>query len=163
MKTIVELRRDGDVRVSIHDMHNFEAALLGGRGDLDAWLECSNEEDVRLHIGKLLHLSIADLQHENKMLRTERARMRKLEPYCWTTSPPSGRYSRFAPEVASWAENGWKVVPLYDLSGGNADLTSLNVDDLAQFIRSIDGKNDLGAGALAERIVEWLSAQGVLK
>lgn len=38
-----------------------------------------------------------------------------------------------------------------------------DVDALAQFIRSIDGKNDLGAGALAERIVEWLSAQGVLK
>lgn len=32
------------------------------------------------------------------------------------------------------------------------------VDALAQFIREIDGDNRLGAGALAERIVEWLAA-----
>lgn len=38
-----------------------------------------------------------------------------------------------------------------------------DVDALAQFIRSIDGKNDLGAGALAERIAEWLSAKGAQK
>ena len=33
-----------------------------------------------------------------------------------------------------------------------------DVDALAQFIREIDGKHQLGAGALAERIVEWLAA-----
>jgi hypothetical protein len=33
-----------------------------------------------------------------------------------------------------------------------------DVDILAQFIRSIDGDNSLGAGALAERILEWLAA-----
>ena len=32
------------------------------------------------------------------------------------------------------------------------------MDALAQFIREIDGDNRLGAGALAERIVEWLAA-----
>lgn len=32
------------------------------------------------------------------------------------------------------------------------------VDALAQFIREIDGRHELGAGALAERIVEWLAA-----
>lgn len=35
-----------------------------------------------------------------------------------------------------------------------------DVDALAQFIRQIDGDNRMGAGALAERIVEWLSARG---
>ena len=33
-----------------------------------------------------------------------------------------------------------------------------DVDALAQFIREVDGKHQLGAGALAERIVEWLAA-----
>ena len=33
-----------------------------------------------------------------------------------------------------------------------------DVDVLAQFIREIDGKHQLGAGALADRIVEWLAA-----
>lgn len=33
-----------------------------------------------------------------------------------------------------------------------------DVDDLAQFIRQIDGKNSMGAGALAEHICEWLAA-----
>lgn len=33
-----------------------------------------------------------------------------------------------------------------------------DVDALAQYIRSIDGQNSLGAGALAERIVEWMEA-----
>lgn len=32
-----------------------------------------------------------------------------------------------------------------------------DVDDLAQFIRQIDGQNSMGAGALAERICEWLA------
>lgn len=34
-----------------------------------------------------------------------------------------------------------------------------DVDALAQFIRQIDGGNSMGAGALAERISEWLVAQ----
>ena len=33
-----------------------------------------------------------------------------------------------------------------------------DVDALAQFIREIDGAHRFGAGALAERIVEWLAA-----
>ena len=33
-----------------------------------------------------------------------------------------------------------------------------DVDALAQFIREVDGKHQLGAGVLAERIVEWLAA-----
>lgn len=33
----------------------------------------------------------------------------------------------------------------------------IDPDALAQFIRKIDGNNSLGAGALAERICEWLA------
>lgn len=36
---------------------------------------------------------------------------------------------------------------------------SIKVDDLANFIRTIDGKNELGAGELAEKICEWLKCQ----
>lgn len=32
------------------------------------------------------------------------------------------------------------------------------IDELAQFIRTTDGRHDMGAGRLAEKIVEWLSA-----
>ena len=34
----------------------------------------------------------------------------------------------------------------------------LDVDDLAQFIRQIEGRHNMGAGALAELIVEWFYA-----
>ena len=33
-------------------------------------------------------------------------------------------------------------------------------DDLAQFIRTIDGNNAMGAGALAEQIANWYAAYG---
>lgn len=33
------------------------------------------------------------------------------------------------------------------------------VDELAQFIRQIDGNHTMGAGALAERIVEWQASR----
>jgi hypothetical protein len=34
-----------------------------------------------------------------------------------------------------------------------------DVDELAQFIRSIDGNHDMGSGVLAERICEWLEVE----
>lgn len=34
------------------------------------------------------------------------------------------------------------------------------VDDLAQFIRKIDGNHTMGAGALAEQIADWYAAYG---
>lgn len=33
------------------------------------------------------------------------------------------------------------------------------IDELAQFIRQIDGAHTMGAGALAERIVEWQASR----
>ena len=49
-------------------------------------------------------------------------------------------------------------MPLPDLPGAQPAPNAPDVDALAQFIREIDGKHQLGAGALAERIVEWLAA-----
>lgn len=34
-----------------------------------------------------------------------------------------------------------------------------DVDELSNFIRRVDGNHDMGAGALAEKICEWLRAQ----
>jgi len=47
------------------------------------------------------------------------------------------------------------VLPLYTASPAP---TVPDVDALAQFIREIDGKHQMGAGVMAERIVEWLAA-----
>lgn len=40
----------------------------------------------------------------------------------------------------------------------SAGVVMPDVDDLANFIRYTDGGHKMGAGALAERIVDWLSA-----
>ena len=47
---------------------------------------------------------------------------------------------------------------LYALPGAQPAPSVPDVDALAQFIREIDGAHQLGAGVLAERIVEWLAA-----
>ena len=49
-------------------------------------------------------------------------------------------------------------MPLPDLPGAQPAPSVPDVDALAQFIREIDGAHQLGAGVLAERIVEWLAA-----
>lgn len=36
---------------------------------------------------------------------------------------------------------------------------TVDPDELAQFIRQVDGDNRMGAGALAERIVEWFGSR----
>ena len=61
------------------------------------------------------------LLRDNTALRAKIEAMEKQVPYCWTTSPPSGHYSRFNPEVDRWIENGWTVVPLYALPGAQPD------------------------------------------
>lgn len=53
------------------------------------------------------------LRAERDALRAKIELMEQQEPYCWTTSPPSGRFSRFKPEVYQWISNGWETVPLY--------------------------------------------------
>lgn len=41
--------------------------------------------------------------------------------------------------------------------------TNIDVDDLAQIIRQVDGNHDLGAGALAEAILGHLPAPTVIR
>jgi hypothetical protein len=52
---------------------------------------------------------------------------------------------------------GTRMIPLY--ASDLAPESVPDVDELAQFIRYIDGANTLGAGALAEQIVGWLAAK----
>lgn len=42
-------------------------------------------------------------------------------------------------------------------------MTNINIDDLAQIIRQVDGNRDLGAGALAEAILDRLPAPTVIR
>ena len=42
-------------------------------------------------------------------------------------------------------------------------MTAIDVDDLAQIIRQVDGNHDLGAGALAEAILDRLPAPQIIR
>ncbi|AEK36193.1 hypothetical protein CVAR_0839 [Corynebacterium variabile DSM 44702] len=42
-------------------------------------------------------------------------------------------------------------------------MTNVNVDDLAQIIRQVDGNHDLGAGALAEAILDRLPTPQIIR
>lgn len=57
-----------------------------------------------------------------------------------------------------WLIDRMTVAPntkLYTHPAGQ--VANINPDKLAQFIRQIDGDNQMGAGALAEHICEWLA------
>lgn len=77
---------------------------------------------------------------------------RRIGPVLWIGPPPQGEHLMTVSQhrriiaAAPNASEGREVVPLPD------------VDDLANFIRHTDGNHRMGTGALAERIVDWLSA-----
>ena len=83
-------------------------------------------------------------------LRVKVAEMERQEPV--------GKFVQH-PSNGLWEQDGYgdnpDANPLYALPGAQS---VPDVDALAQLIREIDGKHQLGAGALAERIVEWLAA-----
>ena len=58
-----------------------------------------------------------EVEKERDALRAKIAEMERQEPYCWTTSPPTGQFCRYKSEVERWVSNGWNVVPLYALPG----------------------------------------------
>lgn len=82
--------------------------------------------------------------------------MERQEPVAWIRGRDDHRRRKLSfekPAKSSPDKFHWS--PLYALPGAQ---NVPDVDALAQFIREIDGKHRLGAGALAERIVEWLAA-----
>ena len=54
-----------------------------------------------------------------------------------------------------------EVIDLYTAAQAQAGAVPLHVDALAQEIRRVDGRHDLGAGALAESLMPFLSAHGI--
>ena len=97
---------------------------------------------------------IDKISAERDALTAELKALREQEPSCWTTYPPSGRYSKCKAEVDLWERNNWTIVPLYAHPVPARKLTDA-VDDLARHIRQIDGNHSMDAGALAEGITEW--------
>lgn len=105
---------------------------------------------------------------EIERLRAENAGMEKQGParlvtataYRWRyRGAVKWQYGELTEETARVAkEHNHEVQPLYAIPGAQNVPSAPDVDALAQFIREIDGKHQLGAGALAERIVEWLAA-----
>ena len=55
---------------------------------------------------------------------------REHEPFCWTTYPPSGRYSQCTAEVALWERNSWTIVPLYARPVPARRMTDDEINDL---------------------------------
>jgi hypothetical protein len=84
---------------------------------------------------------------------------KNAEPVAWMvtterygkphTYPVQGEYKN----VVNQCDYGYPI-PLYT----DPQPAVPDVDALAQEIRRVDGNNTMGAGALAEHIVEWLSA-----
>lgn len=112
---------------------------------MNAWLEANREE------------LIAELKA-----------LREQEPSCWTTYPPSGRYSKCKAEVDLWERNNWTIVPLYAHPVPARELTDA---DIALCIASADksfaqerisGKPVLGVWSkhLARAIERHLKGEG---
>ena len=68
-------------------------------------------------------------------LAAELKALREQEPSCWTTYPPSGRYSKCKAEVDLWERNNWTIVPLYAHPVPARELTDA---DIALCIASAD-------------------------
>ena len=54
-----------------------------------------------------------------------------------------------------------EVIDLYTAAQAQAGAVPLHVDALAQEIRRVDGRHDLGAGPLAEALMPFLSAHSI--
>lgn len=63
--------------------------------------------------GNVLARQLEKLEAERDALAAELKALREHEPFCWTTYPPSGRYSKCKAEVDLWERNSWTIVPLY--------------------------------------------------
>ena len=157
-------------RLEAAESDGLEQARLNGMGAsreaaLMAKLEAAEKERDecnrrRLETADHLAAQTALMKKKYDALRAKIAEMEQQEPIARTVRG-----------VTEWVSNGdgtyslggclEAVAPLPD----DAQLYALpgaqsvpDVDALAQLIREIDGKHQLGAGALAERIVEWLAA-----
>ena len=111
---------------------------------------------------------IAAMQETHAEDQAELKALREQEPSCWTTYPPSGRYSKCKAEVDLWERNNWTIVPLYTHPVPARELTDA---DIALCIASADksfaqerisGKPVLGVWSkhLARAIERYLKGEG---
>lgn len=77
---------------------------------------------------------------ERDALAAELKALREQEPSCWTTYPPSGRYSKFKAEVDLWERNNWTIVPLYARPVPARELTDAAKSVLAEHRRQIEAE-----------------------
>ena len=90
-------------------------------------------------------------EEEYTRLRAKIEQMEQQEPVATVIKEGDRRYWM---SERLWAFPDGKYALYAHLGAQNVP----DVDALAQLIREIDGKHQLGAGALAERIVEWFAA-----
>ena len=64
-------------------------------------------------------------------------------------------------DASDWVEENWETIQtaLQTCAKLEEHLPALSVDRLAQIIRTVDGDNSLGAGALAEAIIKAIEEQ----
>ena len=112
------------------------------------------EKDVALkeRVIDALGSELNTVANKRDALRAKIEQMEKQEPVAEWTENRFHHYPQLVWNEKYKAAIGTKI---YALPGAQP---APDVDALAQLIREIDGKHQLGAGALAERIVEWLAA-----
>lgn len=86
---------------------------------------------------------------------------RQSEPVAFLCKSEGAKWLQYHEKVGDpWKPDEVELTPLYaaplspDHSGGGAGVVLPDVDVLAQIIRAVDGNHSLGAGALAERIID---------
>ena len=118
--------------------------------------------------GKALAKQAFKAEQERDAIAEELKALREQGPSCWTTYPPSGRYSKCKAEVDLWERNNWTIVPLYAHPVPARELTDA---DIALCIASADksfaqerisGKPALGVWSkhLARAIERHLKGEG---
>lgn len=107
--------------------------------------------------GKALAQQAFKAEQERDALAAELKALREQEPTCWTTYPPSGRYSKCKAEVDLWGRNNWTVVPLYADPIPARELTASDLHEIrmaSEFVASYQPPVTISAKFHAEKLKE---------
>lgn len=160
-----------------HPAGDVPSVMLAAADEIErlaARLEATEEDRSRflVEMGRLcaqcdaLRLRIKAAEKERDALR---ARIEAIKPVAWLDDGTCRAGSKATAHRVVTNETKRDMpasvaasfsVPLGAIPGAQAqNATSVqDADELAHFIRRIDGAHDLGASALAEKIVDWLAA-----
>lgn len=109
-------------------------------------INCSTKFDGDKRAKQCLPCAALSLKAE-----IERLREAQEEPVAYMAPNSDLRHNCKAESADEW---GKQFTPLFTAPPP----PSVDADELSNFIRKIDGNHTMGAGQLAERICEWLSA-----